>query len=274
MTESETLVVRSDEPGRLPPTAPTRIAGVDLPLGVLVTADPGFSDDPAAPTQRAWMSAGQLDDPTALWWRLARVFPETGLWPLVVQSLDDPRNPGRPWSDGEFSDPIEPVRSAEEFFAEVLPGEQAPPDSELEGLEWRYPAGFPGMAATLRSDSETVQVPRLTLPSGGILLVPTTRPSDVLSRLGWLGATNHHSPADLTVVLRSWEDRFGTVPVLLGFDVLGVANEAVPTSGDDLDRLVAEHYAFCPDNVDQGTDDLAEYGEQIAGSPAWTFWWD
>mgnify|MGYP002130084090 CR=1 FL=1 len=50
------------------------------------------------------------------------MFPETGLWPLVVQSLDDPRNPGRPWSDGEFSDPIDPVRSAEEFFAEVLPG--------------------------------------------------------------------------------------------------------------------------------------------------------
>ncbi|WP_415109022.1 DUF4253 domain-containing protein [Micropruina sp.] len=38
--------------------------------------------------------------------------------------------------------------------------------------------------------------------------------------------------------------------------------------------LVAEHYAFCPDNVDQDPAELAAYGEEIAGSPFWTFWWD
>ena len=41
-----------------------------------------------------------------------------------------------------------------------------------------------------------------------------------------------------------------------------------------LDRLVAEHYAFCPDNVDQGSDESSAYGEEIAGSPSWMFWWD
>lgn len=261
MTDSEILVVRAERPGQLPPTAPTSIAGVELPLGVLVTADPGFSEDPAAPAQRAWMSAGRLADPTELWWRLAQVFPETGLWPLVAQALDDPGTPGRPWSDGEFSDPTEPGRSAAEFFADV-------------DLEWRYPDGFPGLAPTLRGEAEGVRLPRLTLPAGTILLVPAERPADVLSRLGWLGATNHHGSGDLTAVLRSWEDRFGTVPVLLGFDTLGTLNEAVPDSGDDLRRLVAEHYAFCPDNVDQGTDDLESYGRQIAGSSAWMFWWD
>lgn len=263
MNQTEFLLLTADEPGRLPPVSPTTIAGVDLPLGVLLDADSDFSDDPATPSQRAWMSAAPLDDTTALWWRLAGVFSQTGLWPLVTQSLDDPSNPGRPWSAGEFSDPTEPSRSAEEFFSEAL-----------EGLESRYPAGFPGLAAAQRHDSELVEVPRLTLPAGGILLVPTTRPADVLSRLGWLGATNHHSSADLTVVLRSWEDRFGTVPVLLGFDVLGVVSEALPSAGDDLDRLAAEHYAFCPDNIDQGMDDLRAYGEQIGRSPAWTFWWD
>lgn len=263
MTNRERLAVRADEPGRLPPGAPTEIAGVDLPLGVIVSADPSFGDDPAAPTQRAWMSAGTLDDPTELWWRLARVFPETGLWPLVTQELDDPVTPGRPWSDGEFADPSEPGRTAEEFFVEAL-----------AGLEWRYPAGFPGLADAQRVDPDGVRLPRLTLPAGGILLVPTTRPADVLSQLGWLGAINHHGSADLSAVLRSWEDRFGTVPVVLGFDTLATLSEAVPTEGDDLDRLVAEHYAFCPDNIDQGTDDLVAYGEQIAGSPVWMFWWD
>lgn len=262
MTDSEILVIRADEPGRLPPVAPTTLAGVDLPLGVLVTADRGLSDDPGAPEQRAWMSAGPPDDPAELWWRLARVFPETGLWPLISRSLDDPRNPGRPWSEGEFSDPTEPARSAAEFFAEMLPG------------EGRYPAGFPGLAGALRADAGTVRLRRPELPSGGLLLVPATRPADVLARLGWLGATNYCGSGDLTAVLRSWEDRFGTVPVLLGFDILGTLSEATPADGEQLDRLVAEHYAFCPDNVDQGVDDLSEYGREIAGSTEWMFWWD
>ncbi|MEZ5088556.1 MAG: DUF4253 domain-containing protein [Micropruina sp.] len=271
MTDRETLAIRADEPGRLPHAARTEIAGVELPLGMIVTADPDFSRDRAAPEQRAWMSAGHQEDPTELWWRLARAFPETGLWPLVAQTLDDPRTPGRPWSDGELSDPTEPTRSAERFFAETLPAQ--PPGPNPYG-ESRYPGGFPGLADALRAESGVVRLPRLQLPPGDILLVPATRPADVLSRLGWLGATNVHPSGDLTAVLRSWEDRFGTVPAVLGFDVLGTISEAVPSAGEQLGRLVAEHYAFCPDNVDQGTDDLEEYGEEIAGSEAWFFWWD
>lgn len=271
MTDFENLVLRADEPGRLPPVARTEIAGVELPLGVLVTADPDFSDDPAAPTQRAWMSAGHQEDPTELWWRLAGAFPETGLWPLVAQTLNDPRSPGRPWSDGELSDPTEPTRSAEDFFAETLPVRR--PEPSPDGA-WRYPGGFPGLADALRADPAGVRLPRLQLPPGDILLVPTTRPADVLSRLGWLGATNVHPSGDLTVVLRSWEDRFGTVPVVLGFDILGAISEATPSAGEQLDRLVAEHYAFCPDNVNQGSDELSAYGAEIAGSPSWMFWWD
>ena len=72
MTDRETLAIRADEPGRLPHAARTEIAGVELPLGMIVTADPDFSRDRAAPEQRAWMSAGHQEDPTELWWRLAR----------------------------------------------------------------------------------------------------------------------------------------------------------------------------------------------------------
>lgn len=270
MADTETLSIRAEAPGRLPSVAPTKLLGIQLPLGVIVNADPEFSTEPAHATQRAWMSAGELDHPTDLWWQLARAFPRTGLWPLVAHSLDDPRARQRPWSDGELSDPTEPQRSVEEFFTATLAGHE---EVDLDG-EWRYPAGFPGLAERLRGDAERVTLPRVELPAGGILLVPTTRPADVLSRLGWLGATNVHQSGDLTTVLRSWEDRFGTVPVVLGFDTLATLSEATPASGEQLDRIVAEHYAFCPDNIDQGIDDLAEYGSEIAGKAIWNFWWD
>jgi len=260
MSEIVTVALRAASPGTLPPPSPSTVAAVALPLGGLVNADHDFADDPAAHSVRAWVSATPLDDPTELWWQLAAAFGETGLWPLVVTTPADESTPGRPWSTGELGDPQEPAGDAEEFFADA--------DSD------RYPDGFPGLASPQREPADTVELPRIELPRAQLMLVPTTRPADVVGRLGWLGAINHHEAGDLTAVLRSWEDRFGTVPVLLGFDTLGTLSEAVPAAGDDLDRLVAEHYAFCPDNVDQGSDDLAAYAASISGSRSWMFWWD
>ena len=260
MTETVSVVLRAAEPGVLPPPSPSRVEEVELPLGALVNAHHDYGDDPAAPKVRAWISAAPIDDPTQLWWSLAAAFEHTGLWPLVVTTLSDEQTPGRPWRTGELGDPREPARDAEEFFSDV--------DSH------RYPDGFPGLAEAQRPEGDTVELPRIGLPVGQLMLVATTRPADVLGRLGWLGAVNHHEAGDLTVVLRSWEDRFGTVPVLVGFDTLGTLSAAVPKEGDDLRRLVAEHYAFCPDNVDQGTDDLDAYAASVSGSPTWTFWWD
>lgn len=260
MTETVTIPLRAASPGTLPPPSPSTVAGVELPLGGLVSASHDFADDPAAPTVRAWISATPLDDPTELWWRLAAAFGETGLWPLVVTTLNDDSTPGRPWTTGELGDPREPAGDAEKFFADA--------DSQ------RFPDGIPGLAGTLRPEGDAVELPRIDLPRAQLMLVATTRPADVLGQLGWLGAVNHHEAGDLTVVLRSWEDRFGTVPVLVGFDTLGTLSAAVPSEADDLCRLVAEHYAFCPDNVDQGTDDLDAYAASVSGSPTWMFWWD
>lgn len=260
MDETVSVVLRAASPGDLPPPSPSTVAGVDLPLGGLVSADHDFAEDPAAPTVRAWISAVTIDDPTEAWCRLATAFGETGLWPLLAGSLDDKNSPGRPWTTGELADPREPGRDAEQFFAEEL-------------RTGRYPDGFPGLANAQREPADSIELTCPRLPASRLMLVPTTRPADVLGRLGWLGAVNHHRAADLTAVLRSWEDRFGTVPVLVGFDTLHTLSAAVPDAGDDLARLAAEHYGFCPDSIDDGPDDVAAYADQIAGSKSWTFWW-
>jgi hypothetical protein len=38
--------------------------------------------------------------------------------------------------------------------------------------------------------------------------------------------------------------------------------------------IAAEHYAFCPDNVDQGVGSIGEYAESLVDADLWPFWWD
>ncbi|MBB5828353.1 DUF4253 domain-containing protein [Micromonospora carbonacea] len=49
---------------------------------------------------------------------------------------------------------------------------------------------------------------------------------------------------------------------------------APPTAAGHALRVAAEHLAFCPDNVRQGSGSLAAYAEEIRGRQSWSFWWD
>jgi hypothetical protein len=39
-------------------------------------------------------------------------------------------------------------------------------------------------------------------------------------------------------------------------------------------RLAREHYLYCNDVVDQGTNDLSTLAALLAASDWWYFWWD
>ncbi len=108
------------------------------------------------------------------------------------------------------------------------------------------------------------------------MLVPAMRPADVPWVIGWSGACNLSlSGADISSVLRSWEDRFGAVLTSMGFDELLVVTDSLPTRPDvrQLEAIGAEHYAFCPDNIDQGAESMKAYLPQIERG-RWPFWWD
>ncbi|MCV7068680.1 DUF4253 domain-containing protein, partial [Mycolicibacterium farcinogenes] len=109
---------------------------------------------------------------------------------------------------------------------------------------------------------------------GRLLLVAVARPADVPAALGWWGGTNYClSGADFSAVLRSWEDRFGAVLISIGFDTMTVQVGRRPVSAEQFDALLREHYAFCPDNINQGLPP-----EVFRDGPAewdfWNFWWD
>ena len=235
------------------------VAGLGLPPGRPVVPEGG--DAPIA-----WVTDA-IGDHAALWARLAGEFPGTGLWPVLANGLGD-GDLSRPWFDGELAgpDPAEPgdvlafLGHASDAAAWVDEGEE---DRDYRLRVLAAPTRLPGPV--------TITVP--TAPTG-LLLVPVTRPADVPRALGWMGPANYDfGGSDQSTVLRSWEDRFGAVLVGMGFDVVQLVVAAPPTDPAQAELLAREHYAFCPDNVDQGVGSLEDYVPLVMSSE-WYFWWD
>jgi hypothetical protein len=74
--------------------------------------------------------------------------------------------------------------------------------------------------------------------------------------------------------MRSWEDRWAARVVEVGFDTMTLTVGRPPRDRDTALRLGAEHFAFCPDNIWQGSDTIAAYAATLERSRIWTFWWD
>ncbi len=113
-------------------------------------------------------------------------------------------------------------------------------------------------------------------------VVDAARPADIPLALRWSGMCNYRN-RDLpraTAVLRSWEERFGAVVAFVGPDTLLLSVARPPRSVEECTSVAAEHFAFCPDQVDPQIEirtapiPLSEYAESIRGETLWRFWWD
>ncbi|BCL13876.1 DUF4253 domain-containing protein [Micromonospora sagamiensis] len=244
-----------------------------LPAGRLVTPEDGGPPP-------YWLS----DDPAELtsWARLRARHHETGLWPLLLSGLSCQED--RPWIVGEVS----PARmsspdryDAAELLAEGWAGGQ-PDEDDPEVQEITLPFGtrWPGLAAPgapadppdeLADEcAEFVADGRARLG-----LVPAARGADTLALTGWTGPMNiTGDTGKIASVVRSWEERFGARVIGVGFDTLRLSVAAPPTTTEHALRVAAEHFAFCPDNIWQGSGTLAEYADEIIGANIWVFWWD
>ncbi|XHM95790.1 DUF4253 domain-containing protein [Peterkaempfera sp. SMS 1(5)a] len=75
--------------------------------------------------------------------------------------------------------------------------------------------------------------------------------------------------------MRSWEDRFGARLVALTHDVLYLSVAAPPHTFDQALAVAAEHFAFCPDSIWQGSDTIRAHAARgVLNRPLWGFWWD
>ncbi|MCH0541367.1 DUF4253 domain-containing protein [Streptomyces sp. MUM 203J] len=226
--------------------------GLDLPPGtVRVQPSYWYADEPATPET---------------WSRLLTAREATGLQPVLLTEKQY-LGPGRS-GDPDDHDLAATLSRLWGLAQEV--GEEEPwPGFAAPGTGTVAPdARAALLARELATDDDYFKGARPAL-------VPARRSADIPAALGWGGACNHTDAAVLSTVLRSWEDRFGIRVVGLGSDLMSLSVAAPPRTGEQALAVAREHFAFCPDNVWQGTGSLEEYAEQeVLGQEEWCFWWD
>ncbi|GHE41195.1 hypothetical protein GCM10017778_25740 [Streptomyces vinaceus] len=268
-----------------------RALGLDLPPGTIIDGPAGRTP-PRSRARREpllWVS----DEPVgvgALAACRARLAPAgSGLQAVL---LHERRGLERWWTREELypasmSDPddhhVEPVLRA--FWGGVVPDPEEGEGPDGAGLIAPFGRDWPGLAehrvpqedpeeAALALADELVRDG--VLPAPRLALVPAGRGADVPTAMGWQGAANHENDtALLTTVLRSWEERFGARVVALGFDEIHLSVAAPPPTRVTALPVAAEHFAFCPDNVWQGSGSVRAYADEaVTGVGHWAFWWD
>lgn len=264
----------------LPPTGPLTLAGIDVGRGRLIAPDPKLvSADSTGPV--LWLGSEPQSDGGKRWSALSKAFPNTGLWPLLLQSMSG--EPRRPWEDGELDPTSSESSDAEQAlsllarsWSDNMPVEEEN-DSARDAIR-PFGANFPGLASirgtSVKHDAPDRVAKEIASKDRRLGLVAVERSADAVAVIGWMGAINHADAGSLSSVLRSWEDRFGTVVVGVEFDVLTLAVRRPPITEDEALATAAEHFAFCPDNIYQGVGSIKKYASGLVNSHRWDFWWD
>ena len=82
-------------------------------------------------------------------------------------------------------------------------------------------------------------------------------------------------PAEYHVAaLRSWRDRYGAELVGLDSHRMDLRVTRRPQSRAEALDLAREHYAYCPDIVDQDLGTLSKLAACLMANDWWGFWWD
>ncbi|MEU5136606.1 DUF4253 domain-containing protein [Streptomyces californicus] len=265
-------------------------AGLDLPPGSLVDATlDGPWHEPLL-----WYADGAADQGD--WAGLRAAGRRVGLLPVLVTGGQRDQWP-EAWDLSPDSasypgdhDPEEVLAGYWTDYADDELGDAAPGDGASGKPETGSAGAWPGLAPVpareAAEDPDTAAAGIVAVVAGDadlwlggtrMALVPARRSADIPAAIGWTGAVNHENDvARLCAVLRSWEDRYDARVVVLGFDTMIVSVGRPPATMEEARALAAEHYAFCPDNIDQSPPyDLDAYAEKaVLDQDAWSFWWD
>jgi hypothetical protein len=255
-------LIASTVVGRIPTNGAATVAGVRLPEGQ-VLVDGVF-----------WATDSGVEQPGETWRRLVNAYVDTGLWPVVIS---DGR---RPWQSGELG-PSELASTRGPDPATVLSGwwdelyglfgleeDGSSPDPEAGQFFAPFGQHFPGLVLA-ESDRVADVLGDDWWPSGGwrlprrLGLVSVSRPADLIGAIGWNGVKEHDDAAEVTAVLRSWEERFGAYVFQLSFDLVEFAVERPPQPADTL-TFAAEMFAFNSNAVIGTNDSLTALAESLS----------
>ena len=267
---------RAARPGQLPAAGAATVDGVVLPPGHLVRPDPRFTPHHAVLPPVSWVTDRPVPDLGRLWVALSRRFPDTGLWPIIVENISDAG--AYTWADDVGAPDMQHVgkataaaierRSFADQTAGLSPG--------YGSLVAPYQHGFPGLAAAPAGPLHRAAAEDLAKQQHGLLaLVAVTRPADAVAALGWAGVANYDLlPGEISTILRSWEDRYDAVIVVMGFDAILFSVGRPVRTHQEATRAAAERIAACSDQAFQNEDGLADDARLIESASVWPCWWD
>jgi hypothetical protein len=224
--------------GGVPSARRQTIAGVRLP--------PGSRAPDSFPSY--WISDEPLEAAGDAAATIARAFAETGLWPLLWPWDEDPA--------AYLDQPIEPNRVDAIDVEAVLRSGWDRLAAHPAGLVEPVGPRFPGLAAGSLVDPaaarDPFQLAELLSVAARLMIVPCNRPADCVALIGGLAV--EVDGAEISAVIRSWEERFGAVLVAVEPSLATLAITAPPGAPEQALAAAAEQLAFCPPaEVEPGT---------------------
>ena len=108
-----------------------------------------------------------------------------------------------------------------------------------------------------------------------LLEIPVKNPWEIVAYLPMGGWSECPAAEEMIAVCKYWYQKYQAVPALFTHDVMEFY-APFKLNGADSMEAAKEHYAFCPDRVDQGTSTckISELAAGLAESDVWYFWWD
>lgn len=244
------------------------------------TVLPSLDLPPGSRHQRIWVTDEPLSDSRTYAECVHAFRAGSGLWPVLIPPDERFSAGGQDWLDDRGFTRPDAGQVPDRDPASALAGWWEPRCCTDDCLH-PFTSGFPGLAvrSSRRFDPVAEAAETGSLLAGirdyRLGLVAVDRPGDVLAAVGWLGAgsSTQDVPA-LSAVLRSWEERYGAMLVVLGFDTLELSVAAPPTTEHRALRLAAEHRAFCLDSFTRQPGTLRDSALHLIAGAVWRFWWD
>jgi hypothetical protein len=225
--------------GTVPEDGVPKVAGIELPEGSRWPHEPDLNEGAGV----FWATDERSPSAFDLARRLAAEFPDTGLWPLLWDFDDEPSSYTDAAADLDAAGGIDAVTAVGALWDAL--------SAPLEAIE-PFTDGFPGTASAVDEDLDAppfapfglAVADLLGVASARLLLVPCQRPADAI---GVLAIESERLGQEARVsILRSFERRFGAVPIFLSPSEIVLAVARPPRSHEQALLLAAELHAFAP----------------------------
>jgi Domain of unknown function (DUF4253) len=265
----------------IPAEGELQLGAVRLPAGRILRTE-GETDEPVA-----WITETALPEPGPVWSALSALHGQTGLVPILAPAGRGDDLGASCWEPADVADVDRADAAAmlEHLWTDSMPEPWQTGPEWAEEWEWAeemtapFTTRYPGLAPAVEPvlPPEALEAALRSFPASRIALVPAGRPADVLPVLGWIPgnwncAFPAPSPVGFAAVLRSWEERFGARLFALSHDQAWLLVERPPRDLDAALPVAAEHFVFCDEPA--GRQSVQTTAADIAGTPAWYFWWD